>query len=308
MNFNKFLEKHNIKKTDKLIVACSGWSDSMYLVSELMGTHPKENIIIAHFNHELRMEESTRDENFVKGFCRDNSISFALWSRDIKNLAQKNKLWIEEMARIARYDFLEETLKSAGARCILTAHHLDDSIETFMFNLIRWTKLNWLTWIEEGNGIILRPLLNLSKKFIYDECVKKNLAYIEDSTNKDDTFLRNHIRINIVPEFEKINPNFHASFLWIMEYFSELKDYLNSISKNMIIDGSYFEIERFNNLREFEKKELIAYLFKIKNDWTVWLSKWNIDEVLRFIRDKWNATNKEIKKLKLFKKNWKVYF
>lgn len=304
----KFFEKYNISKQDKIIIACSGWVDSMFLLSETLKKHPKTSIIVAHFNHNLRWEESDSDADFIKGFCEENWLAFELWNEDIRGFASQEKLWIEEAARIKRYEFLEMIRTKYGAKHIMTAHHLDDSIETFVFNLIRWTKLGWLTWIDELNSNVIRPLLHMPKSEIRELSGKENIPYRDDSTNLDDAYLRNHIRLNIIPEFSKINPNYKNNLDDLMQYFKELQGYIENDVKMLINIDNSFDIDGFKDKSQFLQKEIIANIFKITNSWTIGLTKWNIDEVIRFINDKWNYTKKEIKKMHLFKKNWKVYF
>ncbi|EKE29084.1 MAG: hypothetical protein ACD_2C00233G0002 [uncultured bacterium (gcode 4)] len=302
----KFFEKYKISSDDKIVVACSGGADSMYLLSEIIKFHPKKSILVGHFNHNLRWDESDADSLFVEDFCRGQDLRFLLWSAEIKRFAKENKLWIEEAARIKRYGFLEDTRADNWAGFIFTAHHLDDSIETFMFNLIRWTKIGWLTWIDERNWFILRPLLHITKKEILKKCEAEGIPYRNDSSNVDDTFLRNHIRLNILPQFETINPNYKKNFDDLIEYFKELESNIEGDISKIIMDNS-FEIKAFDNLSLFKQKELIAYIFKITNSWTIGLTKWNIDEVIRFINDKWNHTKKDIKAMHLFKKNGKIF-
>lgn len=311
----ELFKKYDIEPKDRLIIACSWWSDSMFLVEEIINFHPKENLIIAHFNHQLRWEESKRDENFVKKYCEKQSIICEIWTANIKEISQENKIWIEEWARINRYHFLEETRKKYNSKYILTAHHLWDSIETFMFNLIRWTRLNWLTGIDKFNNKILRPLLNISKAEILEKCRKNKIEFVEDSTNNEDEYLRNHIRLNILPEFSKINPNYEKSFSSIFEYFKELKNFVEENMNSLIIASdeinwynNYFEISAFQNLNPLLQKELISKIYKISNNGTIWLSQWNINEVIKFINDRWNNTKKEIKNMKLYKRNGKIYF
>ncbi|EKE27354.1 MAG: hypothetical protein ACD_3C00223G0031, partial [uncultured bacterium (gcode 4)] len=260
----EFFEKYKISKTDKIAIACSGWADSMFLLNEIIKVHPIPMIIVAHFNHNLRWEESDNDSDFLEDYCKGMGLIFKVWSWNIKDFSTERKVWIEEAARIKRYEFLEQIRIENEAKYIFTAHHLDDSIETFMFNLIRWTKLGWLTWIDESNNDILRPLLHITKKEILKKCELERIPYRNDSSNADDTFLRNHIRLNILPQFETINPNYKKNFDDLIEYFKELQSNIEGDISKIIIDNS-FEIEAFNNLTLFKQRELIAYIFKITN-------------------------------------------
>ncbi len=308
MNLKDLKDKFHLKKDEKIIIACSWWCDSMFLLSEAVISLGKEKIIVVHFNHHLRWEESNRDEKFVEKYCKDNNIIYVCWRDDINKLAQKLKVWIEEAARIARYNFLRDIKTKEKASYIMTAHHLDDSIETFIFNLVRWAKLSWLTWIEEENCDIIRPLITTTKEDILKACKDRKIPFIEDSTNIDDKYLRNHIRLNIIPEFSKINPNFRNNLSYTMWYFKELREHLDNEIQSKIREDSYFEVKEFFSLSSFIQKELIAYIFRLTNKWSIWLTSRNIDEVIRFIGDTWNWTKKDIKEMKLTKRKGKVYF
>lgn len=302
-----FLEKHHIWPNDPIIIACSGWADSMFLVSEIIKIHPKENIIIAHFNHELRGNESDRDEMFVRDFCQKKKLSFECGRADIKSLAKAQKLWLEETARNERYTFLETIRKKYSANYILTAHHLDDSIETFFFNLLRGTKLTGLSGIAEKNNHILRPLLRLQKKDILIACEKENIAFVIDSTNVEETMQRNYIRHSIVPLFEQINPSYPHALDKLMVYFSQIQKYLNSEILGLIHENSFLEKE-YSQLPEFLRKELLRYIFSQTNNGTIGLTEGNLDEMERFVKNaKW-GTIKEIKNLQLIKRQGKITF
>lgn len=138
----------------------------MYLLAETMDIHPKPSIVVAHFNHNLRGTESDGDEDFLREFCAKNGLVFISTKKDIRDIAHAAKRGIEETARIERYAFLESVRKAYEAKCILTAHHLDDSIETLVFNLIRGAKIHGLMGVPGKNGWVFRPLLGISKKDI----------------------------------------------------------------------------------------------------------------------------------------------
>jgi tRNA(Ile)-lysidine synthase len=147
--------------------------------------------------------------------------------KDIQAIAASLKKGIEETARLERYIFLEEMRIKYSAQYILTAHHLGDSIETLLFNLIRGTKIHGLMGIPEQNGYILRPLLHLSKPEILNSLEIEYTPYRLDSSNTEDIYLRNHLRLNIVPEFERINPEYRKNMASFMGYMRELNDFID---------------------------------------------------------------------------------
>jgi tRNA(Ile)-lysidine synthase len=143
MTEQKFLEtfsKH-IKSDDTIVLAVSGGVDSMVLMGLVLGVHHRERVIIAHFDHSLRGDESDGDREFIANFCDKNNLKFEMEKMDIMKHAKDQKMSVENAARKYRYEFLFRVAEKYHARYILTAHHADDRIETAMFNLIRGTKL-----------------------------------------------------------------------------------------------------------------------------------------------------------------------
>ncbi len=360
-----FFQKYNISPENTVIIACSWGPDSMYLLVEILKFHPKEKVVVAHFNHSLRWAESAGDENFLKDFSEKNGLIFESETKDIKTIAQSMKKGIEETARIERYAFLERVhhkyesfwkmefsekwphgLNISSIRSgdmwnlnenralewtvqnsteneerrvwvqsshfakipIFTAHHLDDSIETLIFNLIRGTKIQWLTGIAEQNGHILRPLLGTSKTEILKKLTEAGIPYRLDSTNTEDIYLRNHLRLNIVSEFERVNPEYRKNLASFMGYMGELGRFIDTQVEVFLRGESSFKVEDFQILSPFLQREIVRYLYKKANNGTIGLSEGNIAEIIRFMWDKGNYTEKQLGKLCLKKQNFRVYF
>jgi tRNA(Ile)-lysidine synthase TilS/MesJ len=199
------------------------------------------------------------------------------------------------------------------SKYIITAHHLDDRIETFFFNLVRWSKLTGLINMTEFSWAILRPLLNVKKSEILEYLDNNKLKYNIDTTNNNIEITRNYLRHKIIPKFEKINSNYKKNINNTLKYFEELKfhideeiiKFLNSTESSINswkIRG--FSIVAFNNLSKFIQKEIIRYIYYISNqNSTIWLSNANIKEIIKFINWKGNKTIKEIRNLKMKKDN-----
>lgn len=122
------------------VFAVSGGVDSMVLLDIARKHLPREYIIVAHLHHMLRGNASDRDEAFVRAYCREHVLTYASERQDIAALARKEKSSIEAAARRYRYQFLARVYQDYHAECLITAHHLDDRIETAVFHLIRGTK------------------------------------------------------------------------------------------------------------------------------------------------------------------------
>jgi tRNA(Ile)-lysidine synthase len=194
----------------KMLVAVSGGIDSMVLVDLLMKS--RQNIALAHVNFKLRAADSDADQAFVKNYALKKNILFFTKEFETKIFAQSNKLSIQEAARKLRYDWFEELIETHHFDFLLTAHHLDDSLETFLIHLSRGTGIDGLLGIPERNEKIVRPLLPFSKEEIVQYANAENLTWQEDCSNQSDAYLRNRIRHHVVPELKKLNEDFLGNF------------------------------------------------------------------------------------------------
>ncbi len=307
----KFLEKY-FKENEKIIIWCSTWPDSMYLLYKILETSFAKNVVACYFNHNLR-EESKQEEKFLEDLWKEKWFQVEIASAPMKEIWENfyKSISLEEVCRQKRYEFFNAILNIYNSDKILLAHHLDDKIETFFFNLARGSKITWLVNMQEKSWAILRPLLNITKNEILDYLHKNNLEYKIDKTNFENDYTRNKLRNLILPNFSEINQNYKKNISSFMEYLAEIKENIDEEIKNFLskYDWKYFLIEDFSNLSNFMQKELIRYLFFITN-WnsTIWLSKANIAEIIKFINWKNNKTKKEIKNLKLEKDNKKILY
>ena len=194
------------KRDEKLLCAVSGGADSMCLLHLLHSGG--WDVTAAHFEHGIRGAESLRDAAFVEDWCRERGIPCVVGHGDAPGYAAAHGLSLEEAARELRYAFLYEKAKELGANRILTAHTMDDNAETLLFNLTRGSGTAGLCGIPAERGIILRPLLHVSRAEI-EACLKENaVPHVEDSTNRSDDYTRNLLRHQVVPLLRKINARF----------------------------------------------------------------------------------------------------
>lgn len=189
--------------TLKYIVAVSGGMDSMALLH--MCKTANLNIIAAHCNFMLRDDESFDDENFVRNFCKSNKILSYITRFDTKTICEETGKSTQETARILRYNWFEELRLKYNANYILTAHHANDLVETFLFNLIRGSGINGLTSIPLINGNIVRPILLQTQDEIHAYVSTHQIPFRTDSSNLIDDYTRNFIRHHIIPKLEEIN-------------------------------------------------------------------------------------------------------
>ena len=193
-----------------VLCAVSGGLDSMCLL-DLLDRWCRERdgrVVAAHFNHRLRGTESDRDETFVRDWCAAHDISFVSGSGDVRGLAEREGLSLEEAARNLRYAFLRQEAEKLGPRIwIYNAHHADDNAETILFNLIRGTGVAGLTGMAYQQDGIYRPLLNVARAELADYAAAYGIPHVEDSTNGDpDAAARNYLRLEVMPRLKQINP------------------------------------------------------------------------------------------------------
>lgn len=222
-----------------VIVGLSGGKDSMVLLDVL--TLLGYRCIAAHCNFHLRGEESDRDAQFVKRWCKSADTALESIDFDTHDYAKDKKISIEMAARELRYTWFEILRKQYEAEAIAVAHHRDDSIETVLLNLIRGTGIKGLTGISIKNGKVVRPLLCVSRKDIEEYITEREFSFVEDSSNSDDTFVRNAIRQNVLPLLEKLNPSVRNAIWRTSQNLDEVqKIYDVSIQKsidNLFVDN-----------------------------------------------------------------------
>ena len=198
-------EKHLLGLGDKVLVALSGGADSVALLRVLLRLGYACEA--AHCNFHLRGEESMRDERFVRALAERLEVPLHVIHFDTNAYAASHNVSVEMAARELRYDWFAKVRQECGAKVVVVAHHRDDSVETFLLNLVRGTGINGLQGIRPVNGDVVRPLLCVSRAEILDYLSSLGQDYVTDSTNLQDEFVRNKLRLNVIPMLETINPS-----------------------------------------------------------------------------------------------------
>jgi len=206
----KFINERNLcQKDDNILVTVSGGVDSVVLLDLLYRNNYK--LSVAHCNFNLRGEESDADEQLVKKISEKHDIPFFVKKFNTKEFAREHQISTQMAARELRYQWFEDLRQQESFDCIATAHHLNDSVETILFNLAKGTGIEGLKGIPYQNGYVIRPLLFADKTEIIDYAKEKSLEFREDSSNKLLKYHRNFIRRNIIPRLEEINPSFNKT-------------------------------------------------------------------------------------------------
>lgn len=209
---SKYIEQKKLlvpKQT--VMVALSGGADSVALLHILL--HLGYPCMALHCNFHLRGEESMRDEAFVRQLCQTLQVELCVADFDTTAEAKRRHISIEMAARELRYAWFEDMRIRHSAQAIAVAHHRDDSAETFLLNLMRGTGINGLKGIRPRNGFVVRPLLCLNRTDITDFLSAINQSFVTDSTNLHDDYLRNKIRLHLLPLMQQINPSAKENIL-----------------------------------------------------------------------------------------------
>jgi tRNA(Ile)-lysidine synthase len=218
--FKSHIENHFLElKFKPFLLACSGGIDSVVLVHlcKAIGLE----FSIAHCNFKLRGVESDADEAFVKTLAENFEIPFYVTSFDTVAYMRLHKVSLQIAARELRYTWFSQVQATHKITTLVTAHHADDSLETFLINLSRGTGIDGLTGIPEKTETIARPLLAFSRAQILEYADSAIIVWREDKSNEETKYLRNKIRHKIVPHLKALHPSFLNNFIQSQQYLNE---------------------------------------------------------------------------------------
>jgi tRNA(Ile)-lysidine synthase len=235
--FRAFVQEHTLLRAgDRVVAAVSGGVDSVVLLHLLAGDRMRLqlDLVVAHFNHQLRGPEADADEQFVSALAGKLGLDFRAGRGDVRSRARDRRTGIEETARELRYGFLQEVCRETGAGRIATGHNADDNAETMLLHLFRGAGVRGLAGIpiQRNDGLIIRPLLFATRNEIAAYAVEQGITFREDSTNADDDRARNVIRHHILPVARsRVQPGVVRTLLRTAEVFRELDSYLAQIAR-----------------------------------------------------------------------------
>jgi tRNA(Ile)-lysidine synthase len=262
---NRNKKESLVENGDRIVVGFSGGPDSVFLVEMLLKLREKIDfdIVLVHINHLLRGEEAQRDEDFSINYGKSKGLKVFARKINITSLGKEKGLSLEEAGREARYSFYKEVLEKSNSNKIALAHNKDDQIETFMFRLTRGTGLSGLEGIATKRDRYIRPISEIYKSEIVNYLDENNISYCIDSTNLENEFTRNSIRIDLIPFIEKrYNPKFKDKIFSLIE---EIRD-INIFIEKEIEQFSYNETINIESILKFPKsirgKILSKYLYK----------------------------------------------
>ena len=222
-----FLAEINPYKECNFVVAISGGVDSMVLANLFLINNLKFSI--AHCNFQLRGKESDDDELFINKWCSEKDIKLYNKKFTTEDYCINNKLTIQMGARELRYEWFRELIDKEKHDFIVTAHHIDDQLETFIINSIRGTGIDGLVGIPDKINKIVRPLLMISKDQIIEYSKVNKINYREDSSNDKEDYLRNKIRHSVIPYLKSDDDNVLLKFKTTIENLNSTKIFVQKV-------------------------------------------------------------------------------
>jgi len=227
--FKTELERLEVPEGAKVLVALSGGVDSMVLLHLCMDAGLE--VVVAHVNYKLRGEDSDSDAALAQRVCADNNLPF--YSKNAEGLSG-DKGSFQDKARQFRYDWFSRIMREENARFLMTAHHLDDRVETLFMNLARGAGVKGLKSIPERNLRTLRPLLRFRKNELIAFAAEEGIEWREDASNEKDLYLRNKVRQTLIPAFEDLGDSAVEKAGEALEFLAEADGYFKRAAGKFI--------------------------------------------------------------------------
>jgi tRNA(Ile)-lysidine synthase len=289
------LRNRMIEPGDKVLTAVSGGADSVSLIHGLfeLKDELKFNLCIAHLNHQARGKDSDEDAQFVRRLGESLGVETILDSIDARKESEILKTSFQEGARILRYRFLESAMKKCKGNKIAVGHNADDSVETVLINLLRGSGMKGLSGIPPVRGNIIRPLLTCSRLEIEDFLKSRQLTYRCDRTNAETDYLRNKIRLDLIPKLEnEYSRNIKSHILNTAEIIREEDDYLDNLEwlraylrKNG--NDCTLEQEKVRRLHPAMRRRVVRLAIAEVLGGLRRITVQHVDDVLKLVGDPW---------------------
>lgn len=245
----QFIAKYDF---DNYVIAYSGGVDSQVLLHAFAKIVP-EKVIAFHVNHGISDNAQTWQD-----FCSTTaqSISVAFKFEKFNLLGESN---LEDKARKARYGAFESVMNDRTV--LVTGHHMDDQVETFMLNLMRGAGLDGLSSMPEiksfGDGFHGRPFLSIGKEELTEYAVSEGLQWVEDESNKDSVYDRNFIRNEVVPLLKTRWKNASSSICNSVEHIQNAKQYIDNNVKMFDTESDTISIQALQEVNDYEQVQIV---------------------------------------------------
>ena len=288
-----------ISKGDSLLIGVSGGPDSvalLYLLMKLKDDY-KLRLYVVHLNHMLREKESDEDAEYVRKLAEKLKLPIFIKKKDVGKFAKANKLSLEEAARIQRYGFYKQIADKLSIRKIALGHNGDDNAETVLMRLLRGSGEQGLTGIYPVRHIgelkVIRPLLNIHRKEIETFLKEKKINTHTDSSNFDNKFLRNKVRLELIPLLEKnYNQNIKQVLINTADILKEDNEYLEKITEkfynetdlNKNAKNIYLSIDKIRDFPLAIQRRIIRYGIKKLTGNLRQITYQHLNEIFKLLR------------------------
>lgn len=286
------IRHHMISPHTSLVVGVSGGPDSVALLHllERLQAEFAFSLEACHLDHQLRAE-STEEARFVADVCRKLAVGLTVKQVEVRALATKRKISIEEAGRDARYAFFEDVRRSAGAEVIATAHHRDDSLETFLLRVFRGSSLAGLGGIPPVRERIVRPLIDSTRAEILDFLHQEQIPYMTDPTNLKLDADRNFIRNRLLPVIAEHFPHFRSPLGRTVDLIGQDEDFLRRQSDALysrtvreVTDGLRLDTEQLSAAAvAISSRVIIRALYALSGPRTRW-SRRHVDAIIGIVK------------------------
>ncbi len=283
-----------------VVVGVSGGPDSLALLHYLLQRKEKDRLrlIAAHVDHMFRGEESEQDMRYVESLCKELGIACEAARIDVKKYQEQYGLGAQAAARECRYAYLESVMKTYNADYLALGHHGDDQIETILMRLVRGSTSKGYAGIPAkrafASGMIIRPLLAVTKTEIEEYCCEHYIEPRIDPSNEKEAYTRNRFRKHVLPYLKQENPNVHERFQFFSKFIQEDEAYLqelafekmNKVVKKKDKNNIVLSIPAFESLPMPLQRRgiqlILNYLYEYKLPSS--LSSIHIEQALAFLR------------------------
>ena len=271
-----------LQKFDCLALAVSGGKDSTFLLNYWVENRAiLPDFFVVNVDHNLRGEESKSDSDFVRKLCKELGVECKCYDEDIKGYCNRGGYGLEQGARLRRREIFAEVVKTTRAERVVTAHHKDDQCESVLMHVFRGSGINGLKGMPFDDGLILRPLLNISSDEIESEMKRRGWEYRVDSSNLSTDYTRNKLRSEIIPMIKQVYPSVVDNVLRLASIAEDTQSFIDKFLVRAEWNGE--ELSLPENLAECDDAVATASIFDglQRAGWRVDIEKKHVQAIRR---------------------------